>query len=251
MSRSFFRLFALIAMIAFAVSNARADGPWSFQTDYLLLKTQTSHGSSQSGRFDLDPGQRYALSYIRDSNVGARVTHFTFEQSETFSAPGGTRLVFLNVRNTDFEIFKRFNLSQQTSLEASAGLRRSVNDVFFPTRFEPNDFSGFGGFLAFRGMTKAFTGGDLYARGKYAVLGGDGRHDGNSISTPRRFDQSRTQSEIGFGYQHSIAVKRFIITPSVGAEWMNLSSYLVDPTDEHPEGDMMVSGLTFGMSVNF
>lgn len=240
---------ALVTLIG--LSSAKAEGPWAFQYESLFMRLHTSHGASTDNALGLDPANRFALSYVRDTNVGARITYFDYDHSGTFTAPGGTRLISLDMQNTDFEIFKRFNLSSQTTLEASGGLRKSVNEVFFPTVFEPNHFNGLGGFVGFRGTTKIFTGGDLYARGKYAILGGNGVHDGNAVNTPRRYDESRTQSELAFGYQHSISMARFIVTPHVGAEWMNLSSYLVDPVDEHPEGNMMLGGLTCGINVNF
>lgn len=250
MTRSFISMMAIVFATILGISGLHAEGPWDFKHELLLMKLNTTHGASADNVFEHDTANRFALSYKFCSNVGARISYFNFDEAGTFPA-AGPRLISLDIDNTDFELFKQFNLSQKTMLEASAGLRRTDAQVFFPSVNEPNHFEGLGGFVAFRGITETFTGGDLYARGKLALLTGDGVHDGNAIGPAQRFDQSRTHTEIGFGYQHPMEISRFTLTPSFGAEWINLSNYLIDPVDEHPEADMLLSGLAFGLNINF
>lgn len=249
--KMFLTAILMIATSMACTTCAMAQGPWSFQHETLLMKLHTTHGASTEDVFGMDPAYRFAVSYMRETNVGARISFFNYDHEGSFAAPGGTRLISLDLENTDFEVFKQYNLSCKTQLEGSAGLRYTEGQVFFPSIFEPNHFEGFGGFLAGRATTQIFTGGSLYARGKYAILGGEGTHDGNGINTPQRFDETRTHSEIGFGYMHPFQFSRVTLTPSFGAEWMNLSGYQIDVVDEHPEADMMLGGLSFGLKLTF
>ncbi len=251
MTMRFLTAVALLFATLFGVSNAIAQSPFSFEHEMLFVRLHTAHGTSTDNVFGLDAAQRFALSVANSNNVGARITFFDYDHEGSFVAPGGTRRISLDMQNTDFELFKRLNLTCKTGIEASAGLRYSDNDIFFPTPFEPNDFTGFGGFLGLRGTTSVFTGGELYARGKMAILGGKGVHDGNGINTPVRFEQSRTHTEIAFGYQHAFQLRRLVVTPHFGTEWMNFSDYVVDPVDEQPESDMMLGGLAFGVNLGF
>ncbi len=242
---------AIMMTSVFGIHRVHAHDPWSLESEILFLRMHSAHGASVDNVFGFDPSMRHSLSYLGTSNVGARFTFFEYDHKGTFAAPGGTRLLSLEMKNSDAEIFKRVNLTNLTAVEVGGGIRYSDNAVFFPSRFEPNHFTGLGGFLGLRATTKVGTGGEFYARGKMAMLGGNGLHDGNGINTPQRFDESRTHTELAMGYQHTFNFARVAVTPHFGGEWLSLSDYQVDAVDEHPEADLTLAGFTFGINLTF
>ncbi len=251
MTKRFIHVVAFMVAIVSGISSAQANDPWALESEALFLKLYTAHGASQEGVFGFDPSMRHAVSYTCSNNIGARVSYFDYDHEGTFTAPGGPRLISLQIENIDLEIYKRVNLTELTKIEISAGIRHSDNEVFFPTRFEPNDFTGIGGIVGLRASTKVGILGELYMRGKMGLLGGEGMHDGNGINTPLRYQQSRTHLELAFGFRHTFEFERWSITPHIGGEWINLSDYAVDPVDEQPESDMMLGGITTGLVVTF
>lgn len=246
--RFFYSLACLFTLIG-AGANALADGPWSLDTEVLFLQLNTSIGTRANNVFGYDPAQRYTLSYTGANNVGLRFKHFSYDRIGVDPGVSRTRL---DMYNADLELFKKLNFSNCTSLDISGGIRYNDSEVSFPSTAEPNDFHGIGVILGMKGMTRVFTGGDIYARGALAMLAGDGSHDSNALSTVRPArDIGRTHTEIAIGYQHTLQYDRISLIPHAGFEFQNLSGYQIDVVDEHPEGDFMLSGFSLGLTGTF
>ncbi len=99
-----------------------------------------------------------------------RFKYFSYDQLAT--DPGVSRLR-LDFYNLDLELFKKLNLTNFTSVDIRGGLRYNDSEVSFPTVGDPNDFHGLGIILGAKGLTRAFTGGDVYALGAFAMLAGE------------------------------------------------------------------------------
>ena len=249
MIKRFFYSFAFLVTLMSMEVNARAAGPWSLDTEVLFLQLNTSIGTRDNNVFGYDPAPRYTLSYTTANNVGLRFKHFSYDR---IGVDPGVSRIRLDMYNADLELFKKLNFSNSTSLDISGGIRYNDSEVSFPTVFEPNDFNGIGLILGMKGMTRVFTGGDIYARGAFAMLVGDGRHDSNALSAVRPAnDIGRTHTEIAIGYQHSLEYDRITLIPHAGFEFQNLSGYQIDVVDEHPEGDFMLSGFSIGLTGKF
>lgn len=248
MIKRFFQTIALLLTLVSGSSIAQERTPWSLDTEVLYLQLNTTMGTRAEDVFGYDASQRFALSYTGPVNLGLRVKYFSYDQ--TASDPGISRLM-LDFDNTDFEIFKKLDLSTCTSIEFSGGIRYNETEIFYPTPADPNDFSGIGGIVGLKGKTQVLTGGSVYARGALALLSGDGNHDANGLNVRFPHQVGRTQTEIAFGYEHPLEVRRFIVTPHFGMEWQNLSGYQIDVVDEHPESDMLLAGFSFGLKLDF
>ncbi len=220
MTKWFIHAVAVMVTTVFGISYAQARDPWSLDSEILFLRLHTAHGASQDDIFGFDPASRHSLSYLGCNNLGTRITFFQYDHGATFTAPGGLRAISLEMKNTDVEIFKRVNLTNLTAVEFGGGLRYSDNEVISPvsapTRSAPNDFTGLGGLLQLRATAKVGIGGEFYARGLIAILGGNGEHLGGAIPGRQRFDEGRSHTEIAFGYQQTFNFAKMSVTPHAG-----------------------------------
>lgn len=248
MVKRFVIAFSFVLAVLGGMGVSCAQSPWAFDAEALFLQVNSTVGTRQNNAFGYEPGQRYTLSYMNENNLGIRGRYFSYATNQ--SDPGISTLL-MDIWNTDVEIFKQIQITKSTMVDFSGGVRFSETESFFPSRFEPNDFTGLGGLLGARGTTKVFDRGALYARGSLALLTGEGFHDANGLNVRNANEVSRTQTEIGLGYQHSFSFRNVCLTPHVGAEWMNLSGYQNDVVDEHPESDMMLAGFTTGLGIRF
>ena len=221
---------------------------WSFDSEVLFLQLNTAAGTRANDVFGFDTAQRFSAAFNSRNNVALRFKYFTYDEQGT---DPGFSTVLLDIYNADLEIVKKLNLTNMTSFEFSGGIRYTDADTFFPTAAEPNDFTGFGGIVGIKGTTRVFTGGDVYARGAFALLTGTAEHDSNRSPNGFVNEASRTHMELGMGYQHTFQLRRLTIVPHGGVEWLNLSDYAVDLVDEHPESDMMLAGFSFGITARF
>ena len=234
----------------FAVEAPR--GFWNVNSEILLLQPNTAAGTRTDNAFDLDTAARFSLGYTTSTGTGARATFFDYDHS---FIDAGVQQFSLDTYSVDFEIYKKLDFSQDTSFEVNGGVRYLNAMLFWPTPFEPNNFDGWGVFVGGRGATVVGTGGSLYARGKFAILTGDGFHDANALgglARQRANDVGRTQFELGVGYEHPFELGCCLLTPSIGLEAQNWGSgFLIDVVDEHPEGDFVLAGFVIGLDVAF
>jgi hypothetical protein len=242
-----FRALALTIATTLALSSAQA-GSWALDSELLFLRLHSAIGAGSDNIFGYDTAARFALSHVRTDNLGARISYFDYDHLGTDSTIG---TISLNTYNLDFEIFKRLNLTNLTSVEVSGGIRYNDTEFFYDDPGQPNDFTGLGGVFGIRLGTKVGTGGLLYARAKLAILGGDGQHDGDDEALDPAYDVARDQMEIAFGYQHTYCYRGMLITPQVGCEWQSWRGFGIDPVDEHPDNDLMLGGFTLGLGLNF
>lgn len=212
------------------------------------MQLNTSLGSRADDVFGYDPAQRYILGYTFQNNLGIRGKYFNYDHAGT--DPGSWR-ASLDMYNADLELFKKINLTNAASFEFSGGVRYNQSELFFPSPAEPNDFSGTGGIVGLLGRAQVLNNGSLYARGAFAILSGESFHDANATPVRTGHQSVRRQTELAMGYEHIFALRKLTITPHVGFEWLNLGGYQIDIVDEHPEGDMMLAGYTFGFRFDY
>ncbi len=242
------RLYSALAL-AIAVTVSQGMGyaqSWTFDADTLFLKLGTSVGTGDEDVFDFEPSARLALSRLGDSNVGFRTTWFQWDHAGTDSQVGQ---ISLETYNLDFEIFKRLDLSDRTTLELSGGVRYNETDYLYDG--DPNDFNGFGGLVGLRGGLRVLDNGLVYARGKSAVLMGDGAHDGDDEALDPAFQVMRSQTEISFGYEHRFTMGNLVIVPRSGLEWQYWDGFGIDPVDEHPDTALGLFGFVGGLSATY
>ncbi|MDZ4659155.1 MAG: hypothetical protein SH868_16410 [Bythopirellula sp.] len=238
---------ALALAIAFIVSQGVGHAQsWTFDADALFLKLGTSVGTADEDVFDYETGSRLAISRLGASDVGFRTTWFQWDHAATDSAVG---FIELETYNLDFEIFKRLDLSNRTTLELSGGVRYNETDYIYDGA--PNDFNGVGGLVGLRGGLQVLENGVLYARSKFAVLMGDGAHDGDDEDLDPAFDVIRSQTEISLGYEHRFTMGNLVIVPRSGVEWQNWEGFGIDPVDEHPDNALGLFGFVGGVSVTY
>jgi hypothetical protein len=244
MSR-FYRALALAIALIASRSNVCAQG-WQFDADTLLLQLGTSVGTADEDVFDYEPGARLSLSRTADIDVGFRATWFQWDHSATDSAVG---VISLDTYNIDFEIFKQLELANRTIMELSGGVRYNDTDHVYDG--DPNEFTGFGGLIGLRGGLRVLDNGLLYARGKFAVLMGEGAHDGDDEDLDPANEIIRSQTEIGLGYEHHFNVGSMVIVPRTGVEWQSWEGFGLDPVDEHPDTDLGFFGFVGGLTVAY
>lgn len=214
--------------------------------DVLFLKLGTSVGTEDEDVFDFEPGARLAISRIGESNVGFRTTWFQWEHARTDSAVGD---ISLDTYNLDFELFKQIELNDRTFMELSGGVRYNETNHIYDG--DLNDFKGLGGLVGLRGGLRVRENGLVYGRSKFAVLFGEGAHDGDDEDLNPANEVVRSQTEIEFGYEHRFNVGNLVIVPRSGVAWQIWEGFGVDPVDEHPDTDLGFFGFVGGVSVIF
>jgi hypothetical protein len=244
MTRSFSALALVIAAIL-TPSIVRAQS-WSFDADALFLKLGTSVGTADEDVFDFETGTRLALARVGESNVGFRTTWFQWDHASTDSAVGQ---ISLDTYNLDFEIFKQIELNDRTFMELSGGVRYNETEHFYQDPTSMNDFNGFGGLVGLRGGLRVLENGLVYARSKFAVLMGDGAHDGNDEALDPANEVMRSQTELSLGYEHRLSMGNLTIVPRSGLEWQYWDGFGIDPVDEHPDTALGLFGFVGGVSV--
>lgn len=147
------------------------------------------------------------------------------------------------VHNLDGELFQRLDLTEFTSFEMSGGVRYS--DTAANAGAQLNNTAGVGGLLGFRGATRPWDGGEFYARGKYAVVMGEGAVP----ALPESFNVVRSQYELGIGYEHQFCLDSgWIIAPRIGAEFQAYEGgnpiALIDPSD------VALGGFVIGLAIS-
>ena len=172
---------------------------WTADADVVFLKLGTSVGTADENVFDFETGTRLALSRIGASDVGFRTTWFQWDHSRTDSAVGD---ISLETYNLDFEIFKQLEISGSTFIELAGGVRYNESNHIYDGA--PNDFKGLGGLVGLKGGLRVRENGLVYARSKFAILQGEGAHDGDDEDLNPAYQSMRTQAEIGLGYEHRI-----------------------------------------------
>lgn len=242
---------AVAALLSVGVARAQNlidPGTVSFDAETLFMQLYMSGGTRNSNATGFDASERLALTYHTDNNVGFRTTWFAYDQIGQDSAVGQYALDAFNV---DFEVLKRLEFANRTILEVSGGVRYLEAEHFLdgPTNF--SDFEGFGGLFGVRGGVRVCDDGLLYARGKFAVLAGEGSHDGNSDVLNPGHEMIRSQTEIGFGYEHRCQLWGVTMVPRIGAEWQMWDGFGIDPVDEHPDTDLGLFGLVAGLGVAY
>lgn len=241
---------AMAAIFCFGSTQAQTlvegDG-WSFDSDVLFLKYGNSKGFDNDDVFDFESGIRLALTRIGDSDVGVRMTWFQWEHEGT----DGAVRAGLDTYNLDLEVLKRIEIGDRTVMELTGGVRHNDTNSFFPTTFEPNNFLGWGGIVGVRGGVRVRENGMLYARGKTAILMGEGFHDANNAPTGDVNDVIRNQTELALGYEHRFQLGAFTIVPRTGFESQYWDGFLVDSVDEHPESDIGLLGFVGGVGITY
>ena len=238
---------ALALAIAFTVSQGMGHAQsWTVDADTLFLKLGTSGGTGDEDVFDFESSSRLAFSRLGATNVGFRTTWFQWDHAGTDSDVGD---ISLETYNLDFELFKRLDLSDRTSLELSGGIRYNETDHIYDG--DPNDFNGFGGLVGLRGGLRVLDNGMVYAQSKAAVLMGDGAHDGDDEALDPAFEVMRTQTEVSLGYEHRFTMGNLVIVPRTGVEWQYWDGFGIDPVDEHPDTALGFFGFVGGVSVTY
>lgn len=220
---------------------------WTIDSDVMFLKLHSSVGFADENTFDFDTSEKIAVTYLSDCNVGVRGTWFSYDHQNTDPVVG---LVDFETYNIDLEVFKRVNFTSSV-IEISAGLRHNGSELDF--RNDNHDFYGTGGLFGIRGGVKVRENGLLFSKAKFAVLMGDGRNDANAfpgLNVAAR-EMVRSQTELGFGYEHRIQFACATIIPHFGAEWQIWDGYAPDPVDEHPESSLGLFGFFTGLGINF
>jgi hypothetical protein len=242
MMKYWFSAAAFIVAMVLGVSNAQAEGPWSAQVEALFLKAYTGMGSINNDVTDLEIAPRVTLGrQIGENNLGMRFTYFDWDDRGTDATNGLQRY---DIKNWDMELFKRLNLSTLTSLELSTGIRYAHSDCNFGI-FGLHDFYGVGGVIGGKLNFQVGQNGQLYSKAKFAILGGNGRDAtfGNS-------EVLRNHTEIGMGYQQTLCIRGFQVTPVSGVEWMNFEGY-GPSTAFDSSTDLGLIGFVTGLSVRF
>lgn len=240
-----FRALAVAFSVIISPGIVCAEG-WQLDADALFLQLGSSGGTGDEDVFDYETGSRLSLARTADIDVGFRATWFQWDHSATDSAVGD---ISLETYNIDFEIFKQLEISSRTVMELSGGVRYNETDHIYDD--QPNDFTGFGGLVGLRGGLQVLDNGLLYARGKFAVLMGDGAHDGDDEALDPANEVIRSQTEIGFGYEHHFHVGNVVIVPRTGVEWQVWEGFGLDPVDEHPDTDLGFFGFIGGVTVAY
>ncbi len=244
MAHRFIRAIMLTIACISGLNYAQAQG-LSFNTEATFLRLHSSNGQPLADNAtDYEIGQRYQLSYVNSRNLGTRISYWDWDHNA--QNPAGVNIAALKTYNFDIEAFKRIDLTNLTNIELSGGLR--YNDTTFENRAfgTSNNNAGFGGLFGLRGAVKTSTGGELYARSKWAVIMGNGTTFG---ALPNQgFDVVRNQWELGMGYQHNICLKNGILmTPHVGAEWITFTGSEAGIGLPGTFNDVALGGFVFGV----
>jgi hypothetical protein len=240
------RAIALVIAATLGLGMSAAEAQWTAQAEALFLRPGTSVGNGDDNVFGFEEASRIGVGYQNSCGVGARVNWFQFDHEADDSDVG--ELAF-DTHQVDFELYKQLNLASNLLLEFSGGLR--YNNTEHDYDGEPNDFEGVGGLFGVKAGLKTGANGLLYSRAKFAVLMGDGAHDGRDEDLDPAFDSIRQQTEIGVGYEHNICMGGTILTPRVGFEWWNWDGFGIDPVDEHPDTALGFVGFVVGLGAAF
>lgn len=229
---------ALLTMCLVGATSVQGQ-EWIFDTETLFLQLHTTTGAPTNAATNFETGQRYSLSHINDRNIGTRLTYFEWDH---VGAVGAVPLGF-EVHNLDGELFQRLDLTDYTSFEMSGGVRYS--DMAANAGAVLNNATGIGGVLGFRGATRPWENGEFYARGKYAMVMGEGAVP----ALPDSFNVVRSQVELAIGYEHQFYLDSgWVIAPRIGAEIQNYQGgspiALIDPAD------IALGGFVIGLAIS-
>ncbi len=242
MSKNRFNALAIVMGLFLGFAHAQADSPWSAQVDSLFLKSYTGLGTVTDNVTNYQLASRFSISrLIGENNLGVRFTYFNWDDTGVDAVNG---LQTADINNTDFEFFKRINLSNFTAFEFSSGIRYSDSETNFGA-FGEQDFTGTGALIGGKAFFKMGSRSLLYSKAKLAILAGDGRD-----ATPGDNDVLRSQTELGLGIQQNYCIRGINIVPLAGFEWMNFEGY-GPSTAFDPSTDLGLWGFVSGLGINF
>ncbi len=206
--------------------------------ELLLMNATRSDGFSRAGIFDYTAAPRFRVGYESALGAGARIQYFAFDRAVANGHNGA--LSSIDVFNIDAEIYKQLDLGEAASVEVSGGIRyNDYSDQNVADAGQQTAFSGFGGYVgvqAWHDIGFNFRG---YARGKWAILSGDGNDNGTV-----EFDVNRTHQEIAVGVERCVEVRNVVATLQAGYEWQDWDQY-----QDNTDGSVGFNGFVLG--VNF
>jgi len=229
-------------------------GGWAAEAELPFLRYHRAGGlgATNASEFDFATSPRFTLGYEGANGLGARVRYWEYDQVNE------ARNISVDTFNLDFEVFQNIQLSSNTSVEMSAGIRKndfeeidSSGVIPLPVAIViPTSFSGWGGLLGVE-INRESRFGTLYAYGRYAILMGD-----VSIATAtwapipatnivRGIDHTGHQTEIGLGIERSFDILGATATAKAGVEWSNWSNY------SYEFRSVGFGGFVLGLGVNY
>lgn len=218
---------------------------------------------------------RIAVGYVTAGGLGTRVRWFEWDHGQA-TVNGLPETLGVNTQTLDLEVFERFALNDCWTVEFSGGVRyNDFREVMVdPLESRTNSFHGWGGFVGLEGVRTIGRWGNIYLRGRGAVMNGD-RVVSNTdatgqlppLETDFLNDATLGMTEIALGYEYARVLNSgALLRLRVGYEWQNWYNYssafvgpvdLVNATASPASGestfvgpaDVGFSGVAFSLSI--
>ena len=205
---------------------------------------------------DHETAYRLSLGFITDDGLGYRMRYFKFDQANA-SGNGGIESLGTDAWTLDFEVFERFCLNENWTVELAGGVRYSefdeeMIDSFAPfgprgnqrfAEYRANSFDGWGGILGLQANRRVGSSGSVYGRIRGAIMTND-KTVTNSLFIPGTVDYydhenlvATTQGmmELSVGYEFNRCLSNgSVFFGRIGYEWQtwyNYSSSFAGPVD--------------------
>jgi hypothetical protein len=176
--------------------------------------------------FDLAFAPRFTVGYVSGNGLGTRFRYWDFDESED-GLDGSLQVDALSI---DWELMQSVDITSQTMLEVSAGLRYNefgerMTDIDGGlSEVRTNLFSGIGGLLGMEVRRRTFAG-ELYAGVKGAIVFGDAKRQNVFTPLVELNDTVNSMTELGLGYKYHRCIGNSILTARVGVEWQMWYDY--------------------------
>lgn len=205
---------------------------WFVDLEATLLRyhrgdgVKVGNGPGESLEFGFELAPRISIGAVTCDGLGTRLRYWDYSHSNPAPEGGGSRLE-VDTFNFDVEVFDCIQLSCNTTLEVSGGMRyNEFSEIVVNTgRQLSHDFSAPGILLGAEVRRTPSFGGQLYGGIRGSLLMSDMDVRDTFFGNFRRLDTVQSVLEMGGGYQYCTHIGHTLVTAKVGVEWQQWMNY--------------------------
>ncbi|MBM4091723.1 MAG: hypothetical protein FJ276_20195 [Planctomycetes bacterium] len=178
--------------------------------------------------FDYELAPRFTFAYEGPGTLGIRVRYFDID-TDALSTVGNA--VGVEAYYIDLEYYQGVELGCRTELEYSFGARYQDFAQFAgaPGPVATAGGQGLGGIVGLQ-LKREFWIGQMYARGRFALMMGDASITDGTAAPVVANDLTFTYGELGMGYEVSREIGNALLTLRGGFEWQHWGNVAVADT---------------------
>lgn len=216
---------------------------WTADIEATFLRFHRADGYNTDNVFGFEISPRVSVAYHGADGLGFRVRWWDYNHANNDGAVRHS----VDTYNIDLELFEEVELTCNTRVEVSGGLRyNDFSHVGSVAGAETDSFSAFGGMIGIKARRDTCNG-TLYVGLREVIMMSDWSDNGAN-----RFDVTRSVTEIASGFETTRCMSNgTLLTLNVGVELQQWANYIEGRTDDGEPVDIGFGGFVLGASLNF